>query len=38
MLCIKILSTSALKLNSYLQSDLMLEWLNILTGIKEPLI
>lgn len=32
------LSKSALELNSYLQSDLMLNWLNKLTGIKEPLI
>lgn len=29
---------SAVELNNYLQSDLMLNWLNHLTGIKEPLI
>lgn len=32
------LSPAALHLNSYLQSDLFLEWLNTLTGIEEPLI
>lgn len=32
------LSPTALFLNSYLQSDLMLNWLNKLTGIEEPLI
>lgn len=32
------LSPSALYLNSYLQSDSMMNWLNKLTGIKEPLI
>ena len=32
------LSPSAINLNSYLNSDLMLNWLNILTSIKEPLI
>jgi Rps23 Pro-64 3,4-dihydroxylase Tpa1-like proline 4-hydroxylase len=34
----KVLSKSALELNTYLQSDLMMNWLNILTGIEEPLI
>jgi len=34
----QVLSPSALHLNSYLQSDLFLEWLNTLTGIQEPLI
>lgn len=29
---------AALELNSYLQSDLFLKWLNALTGIEEPLI
>lgn len=33
-----LLSPNALLLNSYLQSDLMLNWLNELTGIDEPLI
>ena len=33
-----LLSKNAVFLNSYLQSDLMLKWLNDLTGIKEPLI
>ena len=33
-----LLSNSAVFLNSYLQSDLMLKWLNDLTGVKEPLI
>ena len=33
-----LLSSNALLLNSYLQSDLMLNWLNELTGIEEPLI
>ena len=32
------LSSQALHLNSYLQSDLFLDWLNILTSIEEPLI
>ena len=32
------LSPSALQLTTYLNSDLFLEWLNELTGIKEPLI
>lgn len=32
------LTPSALHLNSYLQSDLMLHWLNKLTGIRETLI
>jgi hypothetical protein len=32
------LTPAALHLNSYLQSDLFLEWLNTLTGIEEPLI
>lgn len=34
----QILTPSAIHLNSYLQSDLMLNWLNDLTGIKETLI
>jgi len=34
----KVLSPSALQLNTYLQSDLMMNWLNNLTGIEEPLI
>ena len=34
----QVLSPAALHLNSYLQSDLMMNWLNELTGIKEPLI
>jgi Rps23 Pro-64 3,4-dihydroxylase Tpa1-like proline 4-hydroxylase len=34
----QILSPNALHLNSYLNSDLMLSWLNSLTGIKETLI
>jgi Rps23 Pro-64 3,4-dihydroxylase Tpa1-like proline 4-hydroxylase len=34
----QILSPSALNLNSYLQSDVMLQWLNDLTGINETLI
>lgn len=33
-----ILSPAAIHLNNYLQSDLMLAWLNELTGITEPLI
>lgn len=32
------LSPAALELHTYLQSDLMMYWLNDLTGIKEPLI
>lgn len=34
----QVLSPSALHLTSYLQSDLMMDWLNQLTGIREPLI
>ena len=34
----QVLSPAALELNTYLQSDLMMSWLNELTGIKEPLI
>jgi len=34
----KYLSPKALYLNSYLQSDMMLNWLNDLSGIKETLI
>lgn len=34
----QVLSPSALHLNSYLQSDLMMNWLNELTGIEETLI
>jgi Rps23 Pro-64 3,4-dihydroxylase Tpa1-like proline 4-hydroxylase len=34
----QVLSPSALHLNSYLQSDLMMNWLNEISGIKEPLI
>ena len=34
----QVLSPSALELNTYLQSDLMMNWLNKLTGIEEPLI
>ena len=34
----QVLTPSALELNTYLQSDLMMNWLNGLTGIKEPLI
>lgn len=34
----QVLSSAALELNTYLQSDLMMNWLNDLTGIKEPLI
>jgi hypothetical protein len=33
-----VLSPSALELNTYLNSDLFLEWLNELTSIEEPLI
>lgn len=33
-----LLSKKAIFLNAYLQSDLMLKWLNDLTDIKEPLI
>lgn len=33
-----MLSPSALELNTYLQSDLMMNWLNDLSGIEEPLI
>ena len=32
------LSKNAIFLNAYLQSDIMLKWLNDLTGIHEPLI
>jgi len=34
----QVLSPAALELNTYLQSDLMMNWLNDLTSIKEPLI
>jgi YD repeat-containing protein len=34
----QVLSPAALELNTYLQSDLMMNWLNELTGIEEPLI
>ncbi len=34
----QVLSPAALELNSYLQSDLMMNWLNDLTSIEEPLI
>jgi len=34
----QLLSPAALGLNTYLQSDLMMNWLNDLTTIKEPLI
>jgi len=34
----QVLSPSALKLNTYLQSDLMMGWLNDLTRIERPLI
>tara|TARA_B110000977_G_C10708535_1_gene350280 strand:- start:9 stop:455 length:447 start_codon:yes stop_codon:yes gene_type:complete len=34
----QVLSPAALELNTYLQSDLMMSWLNELTRIKEPLI
>ena len=34
----QVLSPTALELNTYLQSDLMMNWLNKLTGIEEPLI
>lgn len=34
----QVLSPAALELNTYLQSDLMMNWLNDLTSIEEPLI
>lgn len=34
----QVLSPAALELNAYLQSDLMLNWLNELTQVKNPLI
>lgn len=34
----QLLSPAALELNAYLQSDLMMNWLNDLTSIEEPLI
>ena len=34
----QLLTPSALQLNSYLQSDAMLQWLNQITGIEETLI
>ena len=34
----QVLSPAALELDTYLQSDLMMSWLNELTRIKEPLI
>ena len=34
----RVLSPAALELNTYLQSYLMMNWLNDLTSIEEPLI